>query len=489
MAEVHDRARRQVALRVQVARGNVNEFCELVLKDEQTGQPIEQASIHEEWHQLAEENDRVILWSFTEGGKTQQLSIARTLHALGRDTSTRVAIISNTHEQASKVIRAVAHFIEKSEDLRVVFPDLKKSEPWTGHHLYIDRLFRAKDPSVQACGVHGAIVGSRIDLLILDDILDYENCQTVAARQDLWDWYHSALASRLTDRARVLIIGTAFHPEDLLHRLAGNPAWIAKRFPVISDAGVSAWPEKWSASRIQRRREELGPLEFSRQMLCKARDESQARFQREWIDRCIAEGSGMRLVRSLAEFEQLDPELHKMVQDGECSTYTGVDLAVQRHSAAGLTVLFTILVDPDDCRQVLAIEAGRWSGPDIVRRIVGAHQRFNSVVVVENNAAQDFVLQFAREASAVPIMPFTTGRNKAHPEFGIESLAAEMAGGKWLIPNDGGKLDPEVEAWISEMLYYDPRSHTGDRLMGCWFSREGARLGGHNCAVNARIIG
>ncbi|KKK64061.1 hypothetical protein LCGC14_2988030, partial [marine sediment metagenome] len=91
--------------------------------------------------------------------------------------------------------------------------------------------------------------------------------------------------------------------------------------------------------------------------------------------------------------------------------------------------------------------------------------------------AQDFIVQFARGAFAVPIQPFTTGRNKAHPEFGVESIAAEMAGEKWIIPNESGAIDPEIQEWISEMLYYDPTAHTGDRLMASWFAREGARMG------------
>ena len=92
--------------------------------------------------------------------------------------------------------------------------------------------------------------------------------------------------------------------------------------------------------------------------------------------------------------------------------------------------------------------------------------------------AQDFIVQFARGQFAVPIRPFTTGRNKAHPEFGVESLAAEMAGRKWIIPSSGGQpAHPEIFAWIQEMLFYAPAAHTGDRVMASWFAREGARLG------------
>jgi hypothetical protein len=154
-----------------------------------------------------------------------------------------------------------------------------------------------------------------------------------------------------------------------------------------------------------------------------------------------------------------------------------VDLAIQQHSGADLTVFFTILVHPNGDREVLNLESGRMAGPDIVNKIREVHHRYQGIVFVENNAAQDFILQFTRYGSAVPVRPFTTGRNKAHPEFGVESMAAEMAGGKWIIPNVNGKMHPELDAWVNEMLYYDPRSHTGDRLMASWFAREAARQG------------
>jgi hypothetical protein len=42
----------------------------------------------------------------------------------------------------------------------------------------------------------------------------------------------------------------------------------------------------------------------------------------------------------------------------------------------------------------------------------------------------------------------------------------------------GGKefvMHKEILDWISELLFFDPREHTGDRVMASWFAREGAR--------------
>lgn len=454
------------ALQQQIARDDPNTFIEYVIRDERTGQPLVQAPVHEAWHELASEYDRLLIWAAIEHGKSTQLSISRPMWELGRNPSLRVAVVSNTHNQAVKIVRTIARYVELSSELRRVFPKLLPGKPWTDESITVQRPFTSKDPSIQACGVHGNILGSRIDLLILDDVLDYENCRTELLRKELWDWYTATLSGRLTAKARVLVVGTAFHPEDLLHRLAKHVSWRAMRFPVLDpNTGQSRWPEAWPLERIAAKRVEMGPLEFARQMLCVARDDSEARFKREWIERCLMRGRGKQLCYGL-----------QTLPNG-FSTYTGVDLAVQRHDAAGLTVLFTIAVHRNGDRELLNIESGRWSGPEIVTRLHDAHRRYFSVVMVENNAAQDFILQFARGASAIPIRAFTTGRNKAHPEFGVESIATEMCNGKWIIPSGDGQLHPEVDAWVQEMLYYDPKGHTGDRLMASWFSREAARQG------------
>jgi hypothetical protein len=452
--------------RIKLARnGHLKSFCELVMIDEETGKGIDMAPVHMAWHTLADEYNRLLIWAHVESGKTQQMAVARTLWDLGHNHNLRTAIVSNTKGQSVKIARAIKSYIESSDNLHAVFPDLLPGKPWGEQQFSVRRKTHAKDPSVQCAGVHGNILGSRIDRLVLDDILDYENTRTAHARNDLKHWYKSTLGGRLTASSSIRSIGTAWHPEDLLHEFAKSRLWKAYVYPVVDANGNPRWPERWTPQRISDKLEELGPVEFSRQMLCQARDDASATFKREWIERCLVLGEGRTMATALS------------VLPRGYSTYTGVDLAVQKHDAADYTVFFTIAVDPFGNRHVLEIDSGRWSGPEIVLKIQSCHRRFQSIVIVENNAAQDFILQFSRGASAVPVRAFTTGRNKAHPAHGVQSISTEMYNGKWFIPNMDGAMSPEVSAWIDEMLYYDPAGHTGDRLMASWFAREGTRMG------------
>jgi len=463
-----------------LARRDINTFCELVIRDERTGRTVEQAPIHERWHQLCDSHDRLVIWSHIESGKTTQLVIARSLWLLGRNPSACIAIISNTHEQAAKTVRTIARYIEQRDQngLAHVFPKLRKSEPWMpSAMLYVDRPVYSKDPSLQAFGVHGNVTGARLDYVFLDDVLDFENIKTKRLRQDLWDWYHNAVSGRLLETAKVLSVGVAQHPDDIQHRFVRDAGFANERFPVIDERGRYTWPERWSPERVEAKRVELkgAPLEFARQMLCQARDEEAALCKKEWVQQCLALGAGKRFTFALPG------EL-----PAGCVTFTGVDLAVQQHSAADLTCFFTILVRPDGTREVLNIESGRFAGPDILARIFDHHARYKSIIWVENNAAQDYIRQFARGVNIdLPIRGITTGRNKAHPEFGIQGIFSELSSSRWIIPDSAHR---EVQAWCNDLLSYDPSEHTGDRLMASWFAREGARqMMAHSRKVNMRV--
>ncbi len=457
------------SLNIALARVDPAQFCKMVLRDERTNARIDLAPVHEKWHKLVSASPNVVIWSHIEGGKTSQLSIGRPVWELGNDHNLRIAIVSKTSKAAEKVMRSVAQYIQRSPDVKEIFPRLRPAPglPWNSQAITVERDVLSKDPSVQATGVlRGSIQGSRLDRVYLDDVLDYENTRTEHARQELIAWLNAAIFSRLTESSRVCFVGNAWHPRDAMHQLITGRAFVGYRFPVIDEHGALTWPQKWSHARIASAREMFTPLEFGRQLMCKAYNDEDARFKSEWLEGCKDRGRGFKLVDEV-------PNL-----PNGFAIFHGVDLATGKSKAKGdLTVIFTILLHPDGTRQVLFVQSGRWTGPEIIQKLDSTDKAFGGIFIIENVAAQHYILQFAERLTTANCRPFTTGANKADPRFGVESLAAELAANKWLIPNGvHGTMPPEVNAWVDEMLFYDPRSHTGDRLMASWFAREGARF-------------
>ena len=456
---------------LRAAREHPAYFIPYVIKEEGSNKPVHMAGYHSAWQHLFMTTDRAVIWSHPEGGKTWQL-IPYVLWRLGNNPSLRIAWASNTYGQAERPVKAIMQYLQRSAELRRVFPRLKastrKGDTFGVHALTVEREEISKDPSLITCGAYGSILGARIDLLILDDVIDFENTRSVEHREKFAEWVSTTLFSRLTDGAQVIVVGNAWHRDDLLHKLAANPRFVSMKCPLITPAGQSSWPEKWSLARIEAKRQEAGPLHFARLYMCEVRDDASSRFQRSWLDQARERGRGRSFIDGV----------RTSTLPAGFKVYTGVDLGVRQHSGSDPTVLFTILVHPNESREVIDIQAGTWQAPEIVQRIYDVHSRFHSIIYVEDNAAQDFIRQWLVGQYAVPIRPFNTGRNKLSPEFGIESLATEFAAGKWVIPERGTTEQlSERDKWLEEMYFYDPKSHTGDRLMACWIAREGSRQG------------
>lgn len=276
------------------------------------------------------------------------------------------------------------------------------------------------------------------------------------------------------------------------------------------DEVVTFWPQRFPASVVNKIREETDARDFAHNYEMRARGESEDKLKEDWIRQSKQDALRLGHVGFVASIEDLRQHLasgkgidrykEPHIYDVETAVpdlivCTGVDLAIGKKKASARTVLFTIaILPPDKRRLILDIEAGRWSGREIVAKIIAKHEAYGSIVRVENNAAQDFLLQWAREQDkSVPIKAHTTGRNKADPTHGVESLFIEIEQGAWLIPcGPNGKSPPAVEAWLQDARQYAPGAHTGDYLMASWFAdwqakRMGANLKGRGSSNVASL--
>lgn len=470
----------------ETARDDPAVFVQFVLRDEGNGGPIELAPIHEEWQDILSQHERVVLWSATELGKTSQVSVGRVLWEIGKNQNIRILVLGSSSSSAKKIVKAVKNYIENSVEYRMVFPGVvpDKSDTtglWRDDSFVIRRRSMPKDPTMQAMGYGGAALSSRYDLIIIDDYLDAENTHTDDLRKKYYGWLKSTIESRKTVHARLWFIGNAWHPDDAMHKYAAEEQTYSKKFPVLVD-GESAWPDAWPLSRIRKEIINRGPIESRRSMFCDPVPDEDRRFKLEYIMAAIVNGDGVELAYSLA-----------VVPSG-WRTVTGVDVAATKKTTGDESALVTIgNRDRDQLRTVLDIQSGRWSGPELVQRIVDVNARYNSHALVESNGVQIWLKQFITKDYAIPVKPFYTGRNKYDPSFGIESLAIEFSQGKWVLPNRGGEargihaqMHPQVKKLIDQMMRYDPASHTGDVLMACWLAREGARLGSAPAGVTKR---
>lgn len=125
-----------------------------------------------------------------------------------------------------------------------------------------------------AVGVRGAVTGRRADLVIIDDpVKSMEEADSPKHRQYLWDWYTAELTTRLKPDARIVIVMTRWHEQDLGGRLIahGNDDWTVLRLPAVAEEndpvgrppGAPLWPEWESLDALAEKQNVVGDRVWS----------------------------------------------------------------------------------------------------------------------------------------------------------------------------------------------------------------------------------
>lgn len=441
--------------------------------------------VHEEWQELCEANRRLVLFAPVEHGKSSQITFGRALWEIGRNPSIRAGAISSTAVLVERQLGLVKQSIELHPRVHKVFPWLRQEKrpgrlkAWYANAIIVERPdITSKDYTYQALGVLGTILGSRLDLMILDDLLDFENTLTPGSRARLIEWLKTTAITRLTPQGRIWCIGTAWHEEDLMHWMAENEEYHAERY----DADDLLWPNLevidgkevgWPQWRLDQRRRELGEIEYGRTMKNLALSDIMRIFDPDEFDKCVR-------LDGRTEFD--------LEWDGQDQLpATGVDLAVKKGEEHDEACFFTASIGGDNLFRVHDIRAGKYELKGILRNMVAVWRLFGSHwFIVENNAAQDYVCQLVRDneeillamgievegslLNHIRVVPFTTGKQKYDPAIGVRGMVPSLEQHLWRFPDV-----PEVRKLRQELVRWSPSSKMGDRLAAMWFWWSWAR--------------
>jgi hypothetical protein len=127
-----------------------------------------------------------------------------------------------------------------------------------------------------AAGVGGAITGRRADLALIDDpVKSREEAESELIREKTFEWYKSDLVTRLKPHARIILIQTRWHLDDLggklIHEMEkGGDQWVIINLPAFAVAddpmerrvGEALWPEWEDEEALERKRKILGHRDF-----------------------------------------------------------------------------------------------------------------------------------------------------------------------------------------------------------------------------------
>lgn len=324
-------------------------------------------------------------------GKSTIGDIGYCLWKIVQNRNTRILVVSNTQSQAESFLREMKAHLEGNSRLLELFGTFK-SDKWTESELSVSgRTIVAKESTLTALGASGAVISKHFDIIIADDIVDFENARTELQRRKLSEWYRTALLPTLEPHGQLVVIGTRYHPLDLYQDLMDSKQYSVQIQRAIQDDGSSLWPAKFSSTDLLQIKAELGSLIFSMQYQNDVELAKQGHiFRFEWM-----------------QFYDHDRAPQKL------KIYQGVDLAISEKETADYFALMTLGIDPNGSIYVLDLYRDRLSfkaQQEIIR--LKAQQWQPVSIGIEINQYQRALAQELIRTTTLPIKELQTVKDK-----------------------------------------------------------------------------
>lgn len=213
---------------------------------------------------------RLILSLPPRAGKSELAQKTFVPWVMGRNPEWHVITATYNQNFAEDFGRAVRHILLDPRYQNVFPGHLPRKGAVSANRIEMENRSLA-----HFVGRGGALTGRGGHLLALDDpIKDRSEADSPTIRDTLWQWFTQVLMSRqMNDQARVLIIQTRWHEDDIVGRLTDprNPhysalraqRWTVVNIPALAlpndplgrKEGEALWPERFSAAELAETRD------------------------------------------------------------------------------------------------------------------------------------------------------------------------------------------------------------------------------------------
>ena len=254
------------------------------------------------------ETTRLILCAPPRHGKSEIISRRFPAYLLGKDPDAEIIACSHNSDLASSINRDVQRIIDSPEYVRL-FPETRlfgKNVRTLAEGTYLrnSNVFEVvnHNGSYKAAGIRVGITGFGSDYAIVDDpFRSREEANSEKEREKVWEWFTSSLYTRLSPNARIIIIMTRWHEDDLAGRLIaqmnneGGEPWRVVSFPAFAETssafkhdsddrteGVPLWLGRFGNKELSRIKAVLGSYEWSALYQQRPSPAEGAIFLREW---------------------------------------------------------------------------------------------------------------------------------------------------------------------------------------------------------------
>jgi predicted phage terminase large subunit-like protein len=326
-----------------------------------------------------------------------------------------------------------------------------------------------------AVGVGGTTSGRPANLLLVDDpIKSREDAESMTQRNKTWNYYTSALATRLQPETggsppKQIVILTRWHPDDLAGRLQQTEDWSEGRwkhinFPAIKtvagkrirrnhlpadhpmyldakavnlvspakrevpeEAEAPLWPERFPLDDLKRR-QRLNPREFASLYQQQPYIEGGNIIKTEWWQKYPAD---------------LKPE-------NFVSLVIAADTAFKKTETADYSVAVVAGLDRNGDIYIVDIMRGKYDFPELKQRLIRLNNRWRGrglrALYIEDKASGQSLIQELKRESGMSVIPYKVVNDKVAR---VNAILPLVEGGRVFIPDAAEWLDDFIDESVS----------------------------------------
>lgn len=374
-----------------------------------------------------------------------------------------------------------------------------------------------KEPTWSGYGQDAGYIGQRFDFVIWDDLVDPRKQRTMEAKEALADYWDDVSEPRLEPAGLLVLQGQRFGADDLyrycLNKTVGedydeDTGESEIRRPMYHHILFKAHYEEMCNPEVTHKRTAepypkgclLSPMRLPwRELSAKMRNRSdrfEVVYQQQDVDPssvlvpktwifggdgspgCIDENRDrLEIPRDASGVPALHGDLISvMTVDPSPTKFWAIQWWIYQ-PAAELRWLMDLERRPMEAGEFLDYNPATRQFTGVLEEWVQTSRDLAlpiSHVIVEDNAAQRFLLQYQTvhqwmALRSVEIIPHSTHRNKSDPDYGVETIAQHYQFGRVRLP-----YKRNSEGWVASTKLIDevtryPQSTTDDCVMAHWF--------------------
>lgn len=277
-----------INIEAEKARRHFKDYCMLIDRSYQQAAHLD--LLIDELEKIERnEINRLMVFMPPRHGKTETTSKKFPAWYLGRHPDDAVIMSSYSHSLVRSLSRDVRDNIE-SQKYKVVFnihtaEDSRSRNEWNinGHK-----------GGMIASGVGGSMTGYGANLFIIDDpVKNREEAESLLYREKIWGWYQSVVLTRLEPNAKIILVMTRWHKDDLAGRiLMQEPeVWKVINLQALAEdndvlmrsPGAALWPSRFGEKELSAAKRRVGSRVWQSLFMGRPQDPESQIIKREWI--------------------------------------------------------------------------------------------------------------------------------------------------------------------------------------------------------------